>query len=455
MKWFNITKQPDSRSQPEHQAGIHHYLRQNGENKKRIHLRIEEDGNAVMLVNASRIYHFNPSAALMASLTLEEKDETEAIKSITHAFAVGKSQAAQDYRTFLESFLPLIDPGSEACPICDLNIETNMPFSNKPSAPYRMDLAITYRCNNDCVHCYNQKERARLELNTSQWKDVLDKVWNTSIPHVVFTGGEPTLRADLPDLIAYAEKLGLITGINTNGRRLKDVDYLNSLVSAGLDHAQITLESADEKTHDAIVAAQGAWKDTTAGLRNTLNTKLFVMTNSTLLRDNSSGLEELLEFTAKMGVPTVGLNGLIRSGRGRKVDCGLDPSELTALLKVANRITNKNKQRLIWYTPTQYCHFDPLALELGVKGCSAALYNMCVEPDGEVLPCQSYYVSLGNILSTSWESIWNHDLAVSIRERHYAPQECRDCSVFSSCGAGCPLEIEDNLEVLPHRMLAA
>jgi radical SAM protein with 4Fe4S-binding SPASM domain len=97
---------------------------------------------------------------------------------------------------------------------------------------------------------------------------------------------------------------------------------------------------------------------------------------------------------------------------------------------------------LIWYTPTQYCHFDPLQLDLGVKGCTAALYNMCVEPDGAVLPCQSYYHSLGNLLHDSWDSIWNHDLAVSLRERQNLPAKCGDCALMAECGGGCPLQFE-------------
>ena len=58
-----------------------------------------------------------------------------------------------------------------------------------------------------------------------------------------------------------------------------------------------------------------------------------------------------------------------------------------------------------------------MALDLGVKGCTAALYNMCVEPDGNVLPCQSYYQPLGNLLTDEWDAIWNHELAVRLRER--------------------------------------
>ena len=75
-----------------------------------------------------------------------------------------------------------------------------------------------------------------------------------------------------------------------------------------------------------------------------------------------------------------------------------------------------------------------MALDLGVKGCTAALYNMCVEPDGGVLPCQSYYHPLGNFLVDGWDSIWNHELAVRLRERNGLPQKCTGCSLLAECG---------------------
>ena len=104
--------------------------------------------------------------------------------------------------------------------------------------------------------------------------------------------------------------------------------------------------------------------------------------------------------------------------------------------------TKAHHQKLTWYTPTQYCHFDPVLFDhthLGVKGCTAALYNMCIEPDGSVLPCQSYYQSLGNFQTDTWETIWNHKLAVSLRERQLVKEECKSCSLLSICGGGCPL----------------
>jgi radical SAM protein with 4Fe4S-binding SPASM domain len=423
--------------------GLFHYdYMENGE-RSRVHLRIDPDGSGLLIVNAARIMHLNPTAAVMTYLILQKTPEQSAITSLSKAFEASKEQILTDYTQTAFQVRELIKPDG-ACPIHELDLDVTPPFTTRPSAPYRMDLAITYRCNNDCSHCYNARPRDYPELTTAQWHQILDKLWSIGIPHVVFTGGEPTLRPDLPELIEHAEQNGQITGINTNGRRLSDRTYLDSLVEAGLDHVQITLESHDPEIHDFMVHTHGAWKQTAAGIRNALETPLYVMTNTTMLTSNRGSLDHTLEFLAEIGVPTVGLNALIYSGRGLAVNSGLPESELHDLLSHAREITGAHQQRLIWYTPTQYCHFDPMQLELGIKGCTAALYNMCVEPNGDVIPCQSYYHSLGNILSTKWGSIWNHELSVKLRERREIPGKCEHCSLLVECGGGCPLAANIN-----------
>ncbi|NPV56203.1 MAG: radical SAM protein [Anaerolineae bacterium] len=419
-------------------AGIYHFRRQNGEEKSRLHLRIDPDGNAILMVNANRVYHLNPSAGFMTFQYLEGVNITEACANLARRYSIAKKDALYDITQFYRQMDELVRPDG-ACPICDLELDTVAPFSSRPAAPYRMDLAITYRCNNACTHCYNPKSRHKNELETKQWLQVIDQLWQIGIPHIVFTGGEPTLRPDLPQLIERAQANGQITGLNTNGRRLMDAAYLQTLVDAGLDHVQITLESHDADIHDQMVAHRGAWHQTVGGIRNALQSPLFVMTNTTMLQTNVNGMAETLDFLATLGVPTVGLNALIYSGNGLTVGSGLPEAQLPDLLDLARRKTDQAAQRLIWYTPTQYCHFDPVQLELGVKGCTAALYNMCVEPDGEVLPCQSYYQSLGNITQKPWQQIWEHELAVSLRERKGLDEACYTCAAIQECGGGCPL----------------
>jgi radical SAM protein with 4Fe4S-binding SPASM domain len=419
-------------------AGVYHFLREDDHGKARTHLRIEEDGYGLLLVNASRVLHLNPSAAFMAYLFLQQHDSETAVRAITKNFQVGKDEAEKDYAALIEQISAATAPEG-GCLICDYEFETVAPFSKQPAAPYRMDLALTYRCNNNCRHCYNARSRQYPELDTNTWKQILDQLWEIGIPHIVFTGGEPTLREDLAELIAHAETNGQITGINTNGRKLKDPAYVKTLVDAGLDHVQITLESHEAYIHDEMVAANGAWEETISGIKNVLKTPLFVMTNTTMIHSNAEIMDKTLDFLGELGLPTVGLNALIYSGKGLDITDALPESALPPLLTLAREKTHKYNQRLIWYTPTQYCHFDPVQLGLGVKGCSAARYNMCIEPNGDVIPCQSYYSALGNIQKDSWDSIWYHDLSISLRERGSVPEECLSCSFLSECGGGCPL----------------
>jgi len=417
---------------------LYHYVKEDEHEKSRVHLRIDPDGTGTLIVNASRVMYLNPTAALMAWLILEEKTKSETIRTLTSQYAVSKKQAESDLSSFSFQLEELLRPDG-ACAIHELDLETVMPFSTRPLAPYRMDLALTYRCNNDCAHCYNARERNFPELDTEHWKRILDRLWSLSVPHIVFTGGEATLRNDLPELIAHAESNGQITGLNTNARRLADEKYVQKLLDAGLDHVQITVESCDEQIHDEMMRTKGAFKQTVQGLKNVLDTRLYVMTNTTMLRTNVHKIPDTLDFLAELGVPTIGLNALIYAGQGRSVGTGLHERELQPILDMAVEKTSERGQRLIWYTPTQYCNFDPTQSNLGVKGCTASLYSMCIESNGNVLPCQSYYYSLGNLLTDSWDSIWNHELSVQLRERQGLPVKCDDCPIVSECGGGCPL----------------
>ncbi|HMN11506.1 MAG TPA: radical SAM protein [Bellilinea sp.] len=435
-----LNGQPELKAEP-HQPSVEHFPLTFDNGTSRVHLRTDADGSGVLMVNASRIFHLNPTANTMAKLALGKTPETLAAKQIHRVYDIPLRQAASDYQEFVTSLDGLIRPDN-LCPIHDLDLELLSPFSDKPSAPYRMDIALTYRCNNLCDHCYNARVRSFPELSTDDWKSILDKLWDLGIPHIVFTGGEPTLRHDLPELVAHAEKNGQITGINTNGRRLADMAFVQSLVDAGLDHVQITFESSVPEVHDEMVAHRNAWNETLAGLKNVLQTRLFAMTNTTLLSTNLHTLPATLDFLGALGVPTIGLNALIYSGKGASVGTGLKESELPPLLDLAREKTAQYGQKLIWYTPTQYCNFDPVQLELGVKGCTAALYNMCLEPDGSVLPCQSYYQSLGKIQDEPWEAIWNHPLALKLRERRELPEKCHSCSLIHECGGGCPLTFD-------------
>jgi radical SAM protein with 4Fe4S-binding SPASM domain len=261
---------------------------------------------------------------------------------------------------------------------------------------------------------------------------------------LTFTGGEPTLREDLPDLLQYAQNKGMVTGLVTNGRRLRDKGYVETLEKAGLDFVQVTLESHKPDVHDLMTGAKGSWKETVEGIKNIIPTKIYATTNTTLSQHNASHFLETMDFINKLGVAAFGCNSLIYSGKAQKIsDEFTVPIEtLKELLPKVHEKANQLGLKFQWYTPTQYCRFDPVSLGLGVKACTAGMINMCVGPNGDVYPCQSYFQSLGNILKDPWGKIWNHPLAVSIRKREYVEPKCKDCPQLQICGGGCPLELQ-------------
>ncbi|RLC99409.1 MAG: radical SAM protein [Chloroflexi bacterium] len=423
--------------------GLHGYERRDESGGRvRLHLRVDPDGRGLLVINASRIIHLNQTAIEYARFILEDVPQEEAVRTMRRRYRVDRATAQADYLYLQEQIESLIAADGSICPIHGLDMERIDPFSVPLTAPYRMDLALTYRCNNDCPHCYVARPPDYPEIDTASWKAVLDRVWDVGIPHVCFTGGEATLHSDLVELVAYADEKGLVAGLLTNGRRLSDAGYVRELVAAGLDHVQITLESHDERIHDHMVAAPGAWQETVAGVRNAVAGGLYTTTNTTLTHENVPTIEDMVSFIASLNVPTFACNSLIYSGRGSVVGTGFREGELGPILERVKETADRHGLRLIWYTPTQYCAFSPLQMNLGVKACTAALYNMCVEPDGAVIPCQSYYEPLGYILRDSWDSIWNHDLALTLRERRYVPDKCRECPELSLCGGGCPLYLQ-------------
>jgi radical SAM protein with 4Fe4S-binding SPASM domain len=427
--------------------GLYGYAHEAQYERSQIHLRVERD-RGLLLINAIRAIHLNPTATLMAWHILEGNPDADIVALLRRKFRVSESTAKTDLNKLRMQIEQLIQPDG-ACPIHDLELDLIPPFSETPSAPYRMDLALTYRCNADCPHCYNARPRDYPEMTTAQWNRVIDLLWDIGVPHICFTGGESTLRKDLSDLIARADAKGQITGLLTNGIRLSDRNYVEELVSAGLDHVQITIESHLAEEHNRMVGTHGAWEKTIQGIRNALDCGLYTMTNTTLLANNTPFLADTIDFLADLGVLTIGCNALIHSGRGKNVGSGIPEVDLAPLLEIVRARTQHHGQRLIWYTPTQYCHFDPVQMELGIKACSAARYNMCIESDGAVIPCQSYYQPVGNILQDPWDAIWNHDLSLWPRERGYIPDECNDCPTLKECGGGCPLTLAHQSQQVP------
>lgn len=423
-------------------SGLYQYRAEKDFQGLRLHLRVEKDGSGVLIVNASRVLFLNRTATTYVYLFMEGKSEVEAVKEIQKKFKVDRERARQDYRDILY-VINTFAKTPDICPVTYLGVEKIKPFEKKLSAPYRMDVALTYHCNNKCVHCYTGGPRKTKELTTSEWFKVIDKLYTIGIPHVVFTGGEPTLRNDLAELVTYTQNLGLVSGLVTNGRKLKDAVYLNTLIAAGIDHIQITIESHNKQIHDKITGVNGSWRETVQGIKNAIATPVYTLTNTTINQYNVKEITKTIDFLRDLGLNQFACNGLIYSGKAPKIarEFAINENTLEVVLTVIKNYAENLGMEFIWYTPTRYCEFNPLELGLGIKNCSACRISMCLEPDGNAIPCQSYFTPLGNILIDDWESIWNNPTCLKLRKRQYVPDKCQECPQLNICGGGCPLKL--------------
>lgn len=298
-------------------------------------------------------------------------------------------------------------------------------YADKMSAPHRMDLMVSamtrggaWHCNQKCLHCYaaGQPMGESRELTTAEWKDVLARLRAANIPQVTFTGGEPTLRDDLVELVDAAQ--WFVTRLNTNGRLLTP-QLCRALAEASLDSVQVTLYAADAEAHNALVGAPG-FDETVRGIRNAVDAGLIVSVNTPLCSLNRD-YAATLRFAAALGVRYATCSELIPSGGAEGAESRatrLSAEELTEILQSAVAAAHELSMELDFTSPGWLKEETLRSLGLTlVPSCGACLSNMAVAPDGTVIPCQSWLggTALGNILTDDWPAIWDGEACRAIR----------------------------------------
>jgi organic radical activating enzyme len=362
-------------------AGTYHYQAPPSDpDNFRLHLRLEADGTGILIVNAATILHLNQTAAEYAFYLVQNTPEEQVVKNVASRYRAKKDQVLEDYRAFVER-IDLLARTPDLDPVTYLDFERTSPYTDDISAPYRLDCALTYSLPDGASAGSAPTVRVERELTTEEWRAVLDKAWNAGIPHVVFTGGEPTLREDLPELVLYAESHGQVTGLMTDGLRLAEPAYLQELLQTGLDHLTLIMQPEKELAWQALEAM--------------LPEDLYVAVHLTITPANREQIPDLMRKLAKKGVKAISLSASENS---------LDPA-----LEAARELEAALDIDLVWNLPTPYSDHNPISLETENQEIQegAGKAWLYVEPDGDVLPAQGILKSIGNFLRDPWEDIWN------------------------------------------------
>jgi len=358
-------------------AGTHHMQAMQDERPYRLHLRLQKDGSGLLILNASTVMQLNPTAAECAFHFIKGTAPVEAAKQIAARYRVDKKTALADFNSFADRIETLIST-PDLDPASFLDFERVQPHS--ADATLRLDCALTYKLPANTHAEYAPVKRVDRELTTAEWQTIMDKAWQAGIPHIIFTGGEATLREDLPQLIAHAEKNGQVCGLLTDGLKLADKEYLELLLQTGLDHVMVILQPDEPRS----------WK----AIETIVPQDLFLTVHLTLNKQNVKDARDILQKLANLAVENISLSA--------------SESDLLDELLQLQSVASSLRLTIRFDLPVPYSASHPMAIETqdDEVPSGAGKTWMYVEPDGDVLPAQGEANKiLGNFLKDDWEKI--------------------------------------------------
>lgn len=324
----------------------------------------------------------------------------------------------------------------------------------------------TNRCNLSCQHCYLNAEDKHYkdELTNAEARAFIEDIAQMRCPVLLFSGGEPLLRPDLMELVAYAKSLGLRPVLSSNGTLITP-EKAKELAAAGLQYVGVSIDGLPA-IHDRFRGREGAFADAIQGLKNAAAAGLKTGVRFTVNADNVEDLPAVIDYVAEAGIPRFCMYHLVYAGRGSEMvarDTDLETKRRTLqmlldktedLVKrgvgleiltvdnhadgvfIRNRIANEQPERL--------AEVDHLLEMHG--GCSAGTKMSNVDPYGNVHPCQFWgHVTLGNVRERKFSEIWtdpDDEFLNKLRHKEdHVTGRCGACVRRNICG-GCRIRAE-------------
>ena len=326
------------------------------------------------------------------------------------------------------------------------------------------------RCNLKCIHCYAQSRDIEYEdeLTTQQGKELIDDLAQFGSPVILFSGGEPTMRKDLPELAMHARDKGMRAVISTNGT-LIDEKMAKVLKDIGLSYVGVSLDGMRE-TNDKFRGVPGAFDAALQGMRNCKKEGIKVGLRFTINKKNAQDIPAIFDLLEEEGIPRVCFYHLVYSGRGSKlVEEDLSHEESR---RVVDLIMDKTKEMHDRGFPMEvltvdnhcdgpYVYFrlleeDPeraaevYELLMMNQGNSTGIGIGCVSWDGSVHADQFWrHYSFGNVKERPFSEIWmdtSDELMAGLKDRKALikanADRCAKCKWLEICNANFRVRAE-------------
>jgi len=408
-------------------------------------LYLRED-DLLLIIRPNRIQHVNRTAFdILNSLYTKRMKAEKVTDTVSEKYGIKQETVIRDMSETVNTINALLTEDYKSA-----TIATVVDFDpSKIKYPILSEIALTYRCQNRCEFCYASspyRGKEMKEMSTGEVFTVIDRICDEAkVPTISFTGGEPTLRDDLPVLVEYASKKGMRTNLITNGIRCSDSELVKKLAGAGLNSAQVSLESHDPEIHNRITGNSKAHSRVVSAIHNLKKAGIHTHTNTTICMGNREHLMPLVKFVKdEYDAPYLSMNMIIATGIAKdNENINIGYTVIGEIIKPVIRYCEEIGIKFVWYSPTPYCIFNPVEHNLGSKSCACVSGLLSVNPAGDIIPCSSYNRGIGNLLKHPFSRIWNSDQALYFRERRYLPPVCRNCDMEKLCSGACPLYWEN------------
>lgn len=329
---------------------------------------------------------------------------------------------------------------------------------------------MTRRCNLRCVHCYAQAKDIEFEneLSTEEGKNLIDDLAIFGSPVILFSGGEPTLRKDLPELAAYAREKGMRAVISTNGT-LIDRDLAKRLKDVGLSYVGVSLDGIRE-TNDRFRGVKGAFDAALRGLHNCQEEGIKVGLRFTINKQNVKDIPAIFDLLEKEKIPRICFYHLVYAGRGSNMvneDLSLEKSrQAVELITLKTKELHEKGFPAEVLTVDNHCDGPYLYLKLLKEnpGRAAEVFKLlsmnqgnssgigigCVSWDGSVHADQFWrHYSFGNVRERPFSEIWNDlsdELMAGLKNRKLLIKShgdcCARCKWFDICNGNFRVRAE-------------
>lgn len=326
---------------------------------------------------------------------------------------------------------------------------------------------ITRRCNLKCVHCYAHAKDVSFknELSTKEGKILLDDLAQFGVPVILFSGGEPTIRKDLPELAAYAVSKGMRAVISTNGTLISQ-KMARILKDIGLSYVGISIDGMEE-INDRFRGVKGAFSAALEGIKNCKAAGIKVGLRFTINKFNADEIPKIFKLLEDVDIPRACFYHLVYAGRGADLiqdDLSHDETRSTVdlIMDLTKRLHDKGKPKEILTVdnhadgPYLYLRLlkenskraeDVLELLKMNQGNSSGIGIGCISWDGEVHADQFWrHYSFGNIKERPFSEIWtdtSEPLMKKLKEKKkYVTGKCATCRWLDICAGNFRVRAE-------------